>query len=212
MVSAVLLAAGESKRMGLNKLSLPWGRKSMFEHSLDTLLQSKVEEVIIVLGGRSEERRREIKGRLASAGKKVKVVQNPYYKKGMSTSIRRGIKSIDPAAHGILISLGDQPMLKARTINALIRAFAQRRGGIVVPSYRERRGHPVIFDRSYERELLGLKGDVGGKSVIERYPSEVSEVRTRSEGVITDIDTQEEYEKLIAQRSKLKSESSKPKT
>jgi molybdenum cofactor cytidylyltransferase len=206
VVSAILLAAGESKRMGLNKLSLPWGRKTVFEHCLDTLLRSRVEEVIIVLGGRSEERRKEIEGRRASSDKKVKVVRNSQYKKGMSTSIRRGIESMDPATHGILIALGDQPEVKARTINALIHAFAQGRGSIVIPSCRGRRGHPVLFDRSYERDLLRLKGDVGGRSVIERHLSEVTEVRTRSEAVIRDVDTQEEYEKLKAKGRKRKAE------
>jgi molybdenum cofactor cytidylyltransferase len=194
MVSAVLLGAGESKRMGRNKLSLPWGKKTVFEHSLGTLLQSDVREVIVVLshlndsvGGEKNRRR----------GQTIKIVKNPYYKRGMSTSIRRGLQAIDPSAQGILIALGDQPLIKARTINALIHAFDRRRGSIVVPSFRGKKGHPVIFDRRYFHELLRLKGDAGGRSIIEKHPEEVDLVRVRSEGVTKDIDTWKEYRKMI---------------
>ena len=113
----------------------------------------------------------------------------------MSTSIRRGIQATDPGTQGILIALGDQPLLKTRTINALIRAFAQRKGSIVLPSYRGRRGHPVLFDRCHEKELLSLRGDVGGKSIVERHAGNVFEVRTESEAVLMDIDTWKDYKK-----------------
>jgi molybdenum cofactor cytidylyltransferase len=194
MVSAVLLGAGESKRMGRNKLSLPWGRKTVFEHSLGTLLQSHVREVVVVLRGLNDspgwkERQRR--------GRTIKVVKNPYYRRGMSTSIRRGLQAIDSRVRGILIALGDQPLIKARTINALIHAFDRRSGTIVIPSFRGKKGHPVIFDRRYVDELLKLKGDAGGRSIIEKYPEEVWLVRVRSEGVIKDIDTWKEYRKSV---------------
>ncbi len=126
-------------------------------------------------------------------GQNVKVVNNPYYKRGMSTSIRRGLQAIDPSSQGILIALGDQPLIKTRTINALIHAFVQRRGTIVVPSFRGKQGHPVIFHRRYLKELLKLRGDVGGRSIIEKHPEEVWLVRVKSEGVTKDIDTWKDY-------------------
>ncbi|NWF91276.1 MAG: molybdenum cofactor cytidylyltransferase [Syntrophaceae bacterium] len=187
-VSAILLAAGESRRMGVDKLSLPWGKKTIFEHCLDTLLRSKVREVIVVLKDRREGRRKDFKDR------RVKVVINPEYRKGMSTSIRKGILAVDPRSHGILIALGDQPLLRTRTINALIDAFARRGKGIVVPSFRGKRGHPVIFHRDFERELRRLRGDVGGRSIIERYSEEVWTLPVKSEGVVKDIDTRKDYE------------------
>jgi molybdenum cofactor cytidylyltransferase len=188
-VSAILLAAGESKRMGVDKLFLPWGRKTVFEHCLETLLRSKVREIIVVLNDRM--------GGILSRFKdqRVKVVINPYYKKGMSTSIRKGLQAVHPRSQGILIALGDQPFLKAKTINALIDAFIRRKRGIVVPSFQGEKGHPVIFDRGYGRELGKLKGDVGGRSIIERYPQEVWNVPVKSEGVVKDIDTWRDYKK-----------------
>jgi molybdenum cofactor cytidylyltransferase len=191
MVSAILLGAGESKRMGRNKLSFPWGKKTIFEHCLGTLLRSDVREVIVVLSHRIGWMENQWRGQ------NVKVVKNPYYKRGMSTSIRRGLQAIDPRSLGILIALGDQPLIKTRTINALIHAFVQRRGTIVVPSFRGKQGHPVIFHRRYLKELLKLKGDVGGRSIIEKHPEEVWLVRIKSEGVTKDIDTWEDYHKEL---------------
>jgi len=187
-VSAILLGAGESKRMGVNKLFLPWGKKTVFEHCLDILLRSNVKEVVVVVNHRT-------KRMMRFRGRRVKVILNPHYREGMSASIRRGIRATDPNSQGILIALGDQPLLQTRTINALIRAFSQKRGGIVLPSYRGRGGHPVLFDRCYEKMLLSLQGDVGGKSIIERDPGNVIRVQTKSEAVVKDIDTWKDYKK-----------------
>ncbi|MDI7259851.1 MAG: molybdenum cofactor cytidylyltransferase [Thermodesulfobacteriota bacterium] len=194
-ISAVLLGAGRSKRMGTNKLSLPWGRRTIFDHCLNTLLRSKVKEVIVVLN----DQMREKGGRLKCH--KVKVVVNPGYKKGMSSSIKRGISALNPRSDGILIALGDQPFLKTRTINVLIDAFLKRKGGIIVPSFHGLKGHPVIFHRRYEKELSKLRGDVGGKTVVERHLKNVRLIPVKSEGVIKDIDTWEDYRKELRMKS-----------
>ncbi len=186
-VSALLLGAGESKRMGFDKLSLPWGSNTMIERCFETLLQSRVEELVVVLGIRNKG----IKDLFLGRG--AKIIINPRSKMGMSTSIRRGLQAIRPGCHGILIALGDQPFLKARTINALIRAFVQGKEGIIIPSFRGRRGHPVIFHKRYRKELLSLRGDVGGRSIIERHPEDVRVVHLKSEGVVMDVDTWQDY-------------------
>ncbi len=208
-ISAILLGAGRSKRMGRDKLMLPWRGKTVFEHCLDTLLQSELEEVNVVLSGQSEAIRDRVNGFSASLGRRIKPVQNPCPGRGMSASIRRGLRNLAPGTQGVLIALGDQPLLKERTINALIRAFTAGEGKIIVPFYAGRKGNPVLFDRCYIGELLKLSGDVGGRSVIESHPEKIVRVRTRSEAVVRDIDTWEEYKKLKAQSSKLKAQSSK---
>ncbi len=195
IISAILLGAGESKRMGVNKLSLPWGRKTILEHCFETLLRSKVQEVVIVLSHRNKE----IKNLFQ--GPKVKVVVNPYSKRGMSTSIRKGLEAIHPRSDGILVALGDQPFLKRRTINALIRAFDQGREGIIIPSFQGKNGHPVIFHRRYKKELLNLKGDVGGRSVIEKHPEDVRVVPIKSQGVVKDVDTWQDYRRELRMKS-----------
>jgi molybdenum cofactor cytidylyltransferase len=187
MISAILLGAGQSKRMGVNKLSLPWRKKTIFQVCLGSLLRSDAAEVVVVVNER-------VRKLVVQRGdEKLKVVVNPDFKRGMSTSIRRGLQALTPESEGILIALGDQPYLRTRTIDALIHAFVPKRGAIVIPTYAGRRGNPVIFDRSYEKELLGLRGDVGARSLLERYPDRILTVRTKSEGVVKDIDLWEDY-------------------
>jgi molybdenum cofactor cytidylyltransferase len=189
MISAILLGAGVSKRMGVDKLSLPWGGKTMLERCFDTLWRSEVQELVVVLGIRNKGAQNLFRKR------KVKVVINPHSKRGMSTSIRRGLQTVQPRSRGILIALGDQPFLKTRTINALIHAFDQGKGGIIVPSFREKMGHPIIFHKRYKKELLSLKGDVGGRSIIEKYPEDVGLVPVKSIGIVKDVDTWQDYKK-----------------
>ncbi len=188
-ISAILLGAGESKRMGANKLTLPWGKETVLNRCLETLLKSSVQEVVVVLSPRTSRSVRFLKC------PKMKVVLNPDFKRGMSTSIQKGLEVIHPKSEGILIALGDQPFLKSKTVNALINAYVRGEGRIIVPSYKGQKGHPVLFDSVYRRELLKLRGDVGGRSVIERHAEEVKEVRTRSESVVKDLDIWEDYER-----------------
>jgi len=189
MISAILLGAGESKRMGFDKLSLPWGKKTILERCLQTLLRSQVQEVVIVRGLRNRWVRNHFHG------KKIKIVTNPHPAAGMSRSIQKGLRAVCPGSDGILIALGDQPFLKTRTINALIRVFDREKERIVIPAFRGRTGHPVIFHKAYKKELMNLKGDVGGRSIIERHREDVRVVRVKSIGVVKDVDTWQDFEK-----------------
>ena len=190
-ISAILLAAGESKRMGTNKLSLPWGSKTVLERSLHVLLSSQVNEVWVVLSkqtwGLGQRLRRP----------RVKLVHNPQPEKGMSTSIRKGIQAMGQKSRAVLIALGDHPLLNANTVNALIQAYVEKKGTIIVPVFRGKRGHPVLFDRRYEKELLKLRKDVGARALLERHRKDVYEFNSKSEGVVVDIDTWEEYRRRI---------------
>ncbi len=188
--------------MGRNKLILPWGKTTVFERCLRVLLGSELEEVIVVLGTRSEALDVAIKRYPPLFREKMKVVSNPHSQDGMSTSIRRGLQAVNSKSKGILIALGDQPFLKIGTVNALIHAFVPGKGKIVLPFYGKRGGNPVLFDQYYVDELLNLEGDLGGRSIVDSHPDKVIRVRTRSEGVVKDIDTWEEYEKLKARPSK----------
>ena len=201
-VSAVLLGAGESKRMGRDKLVLPWGKRTVLEHCLDVLLRSEIREVVVVVRSRSENFEDWISKYPAFMREKIKVVVNLDYPEGMSSSIRKGLKSVDPGSAGVLIALGDQPLLKSNTINGLIHAFIHGKRKIAIPYYHNKRGNPVLFDRGFIRGLMRLRGDTGGRSIIENHPVEVLRVRTRSEAVIRDIDTWGEYRRLKATGSR----------
>jgi molybdenum cofactor cytidylyltransferase len=190
MLSAILLAAGESKRMGKPKQLMPLGSSTILEQAIDNLLNSAVDEIIVVLGHKAEEITETI------ASKPVKIMVNSNYQQGMSTSIIAGLILVDPQAQAIMLALGDQPLVDSQTINQLIDEFHNHDKSIVVPTYRGRRGHPIIFAIKYKPELLELEGDVGGREVIRHHPDDVLEVAFDSESVITDIDTRDDYQSL----------------
>jgi molybdenum cofactor cytidylyltransferase len=192
MLSAIILAAGESKRMGKPKQLLPLGKSTLLEQAIDNLLNSSVDETIVVLGHKAEEITEKI------ANKPVKVVINPDYQQGMSTSIVAGLIMVDPRSQAVMLALGDQPLVTSRTINQLIEAFNKNRKGIAVPTYRGRRGHPIIFDIKYKAELFKLKGDIGGREIIQNHPKDVFMVAVDSESVVSDIDTQDEYNSQLS--------------
>jgi len=198
MISAILLAAGESNRMGQPKQLMPFGQITIVERTIDNLLNSAVSETIVVLGYKDEEIRKTI------AGKPIKIAMNPDYQQGMSTSIIAGLKQVDKRARAVLIALGDQPFVNSQTITSLVEAFIANNRGILIPVYQGRRGNPVIFAIEYKGELLNLKGDVGGREIIELHPDDVLEVAVNCEGVLLDIDTMENYTPITLNPEKYK--------
>ena len=186
-VSALLLAAGESQRMGRLKQLLPLGGSTLIEVVLENLLRSRLQEVIVVLGFGAEE----IRPRVEAKG--VRVAVNPRYKEGMASSLRVGLDALDPRAEGILVALADQPFIPPEVIDRLIEAFQGTSKGIVVPTFQGRRGHPVIFHRRYMEGLRSLSGDQGGRELLHRNSEDLLGVEVDCPGVITDIDTLEDY-------------------
>ena len=196
MISAILLAAGESRRMGKPKQLLPFGSSTILAETVNNLLDSRVDEVIVVLGFRAEEMMEKIDL------KPVRTVVNPVYRQGMSTSMIAGLNLVASQAQAVMFALGDQPVINSQTINRLIAEFCNHDKGIAIPTYQDKRGHPVIFAIRYRSELLRLKGDIGGREIIDRHPEDVLEVAVNCEGVCIDIDTGEQLQLL--KRSKLK--------
>jgi len=183
VVSAILLAAGESKRMGKFKQLVPLGNTTIVEQTTDNLLSSKVSEVIVVLGHKAEEVMKRI------ATKPIKIALNPIYHQGMGTSIVAGLNLVDSIAQAVMLALGDQPFVDSQTINRLIEEFDAHDKGIAIPVYQGRRGHPIIFSIKYKAQLSGLKGDIGGREIIKEHPEDILEVAVECEGIDIDIDT-----------------------
>lgn len=186
-VSAILLAAGESKRMGRPKLLLPFGGGTIVGRTVDNLLSSSVAEVIVVLGAGAQKMKKAI------AVKPVKVVFNPDYRRGMATSLRSGLKVVDGRAQRIMVVLADQPIVDRQTYNRLIEESLGSGKGIIIPTYQAKRGNPIVFSVSYKGELLGLEGDVGGREIISRHSDDILEVAVGSKGVNIDINTMADY-------------------
>ena len=187
MVSAILLAAGESKRLRMPKLLLPFGKSTVLEQTIDNLLNSSVDEVIVVVGYKAEEMMKRL------ANKPVKIAINPIYRQGMSTSLVKGLSLVNDKSKAIMVALADQPLINSQTINRLVEESLGYDKGIVIPTYQAERGHPVIFSSEYKEELLGLKGDVGGKQTIKEHPKDILEVIADSKVITMDINTVNDY-------------------
>jgi molybdenum cofactor cytidylyltransferase len=194
-VSAVVLAAGMSRRMGTPKQLLRIGGETILEHTLKNVRASDVDEVILVLGFAAESMKKEI------STERLKVVHNPDYQQGMGTSLRTGLAAVDARASAALIVLADQPFVRPETIDKLIARHHERRPQniipqIIIPMYRGFRGNPVLLDRSVFSELKELSGDVGCRAIFGSHAENICKLAVDDVGILLDIDSREEYQKL----------------
>jgi len=205
MVSTVVLAAGMSTRMGRNKLLLNFRDKPLVVHAVDTLLASKVGEIIVVLGHESEKvwDPLETYASQVSDGaeaSRVRLVKNPDYQDGLSTSVRTGVQAVSAEAGAIMIYLADQPLIEPGDVDRIIAAFAAAKAenkAIVVPFFKGERGNPVVLDATLRDSILGIVGDVGCKGVIKRYPEQVYAIEMENDHVVRDVDDVQAYERLV---------------
>lgn len=196
MIIAVLLAAGESTRMGRPKALLPIDGMRFIEKIVAALQPAQIARIIVVLGYDAKTMRRQIRDL------PVDVVVNEEYKKGQLSSLMAAIRKIESSpdpekVDGILVHLVDHPYVDTGLVNTMIDKFYATRKLIVVPRYRGRRGHPVIFSRKLFGELLAAPLDQGAKSVVHAHREETLEVDTEEEGTTIDIDTPDAYRKYV---------------
>ncbi len=162
-ISAIVLAAGESKRFGPpNKLLTDWNGKPLIRSVVETVLSAGPTETIVVTGhdkGRIEE---------ALAGLPVRLAHNERFERGMGASIAVGVESADPDAEGLWIVLGDMPRLARDTLARVLQAF-EGPDSIIVPQSGDREGNPVLFGSAYRSELAALDGNLGARSVVEAH-------------------------------------------
>ncbi len=188
-VSAVLLAAGESRRMGeVNKLTLPVGGEPLLRHTVQVLLASRLQEIVVVLGHDAAAMAALLEGL------PVKRVDNPGYRDGQMSSVHAGLAALGAARDGVMICLTDQPLITPADIDRLIDAFARRsRGSILVPTHGGKRGNPIILADEHRRDILAGGRNLGCRRLIERNPSLVETVEMADDHVVVDLDTPEDY-------------------
>jgi len=191
LIAAVVLAAGSSSRMGKPKQTLQLEGGPMLERVLQTLRQTKVDMVVVVLGAHASVVRGWVK-----FGKE-KVVVNRRFKAGMSGSLRLGLAEAEEADAAIVV-LGDQPFVSPGTIDRIIDAYVSSRSPVVVPVYHGRRGNPVLFDRSLFPQIRRIRGDVGAKSVVSGNEDKLLQVDVNDEGILVDIDTPSDYSNAVS--------------
>ncbi|RMG50930.1 MAG: nucleotidyltransferase family protein [Acidobacteria bacterium] len=191
MISAVLLAAGESRRMGRLKQLLPFGPKTVIETCLDALLASRVDDIIVVLGHRYQEIQSHIEHF------PVRIVINQHYSQGMSSSVIRGVRAIPSAARAALIAVVDQPLVTADIIDRLIDAYRKSEKKIVIPVYRGRGGHPIIIDLSFRQKILTIDPERGLRQIVYSHPQDVLRVDVETDAVIQNMNTWADYQRLL---------------
>ena len=184
---AVILAAGSSRRMGTQKLLLPFGDLTMIETVLDHVLSSNIDHVMVVLGPNPE------KVQEVLAKKPVQFCHNKQHEEGMLSSVICGISALPDSAEAALIYLGDQPKVPAAVSNAVIEAYDEELYGIVIPVYNHRRGHPLLVDMKYRREVEKLDLEQGLRALRHQFPEDVLEVEVDEPGILLDIDTPDDY-------------------
>jgi len=188
-VTAVVLAAGESSRMGRNKLLLPWGETTVLARTLANVEASVAHDLVVVTG---HERER-IVPLAAMAG--VATVHNHDYAQGMLSSVQVAVRALPAASEAILVVLGDQPMVAPASINRLLTAYAGSAAGLVAPVYNGRRGNPVLIDRRYFDELLALPPDDAPRALLGRHANDLLAVPVDDEAILYDLDRPEDYDR-----------------
>ena len=194
MISAVILAAGESRRMGTqNKLLLQIGSEVLIRKFVKSVCASAADAVLVVLGHEAEK----IKAVLQDQA--LRFVKNTCYEKGMTTSIQSGVTAASMESVGLMICLADLPFAETSDFNRLIQAFTDFRRTesslIIVPVFQGQRGNPVLFSAEFRDKLLAHNGE-GCKGVVSKYPQSVREIRMENDNLLRDIDTPEDY-KLV---------------
>ncbi|MFN8497819.1 MAG: selenium cofactor biosynthesis protein YqeC [Anaerolineae bacterium] len=190
-VGAVVLAAGGGSRYGALKQTLPWGETTLLGRALDAASASDIAESVLVVGARADE------VRAAANGRPTRIVHNPDWEQGLSTSVRAGLGALSPAAHAALFMLADQPLVTPAVVAALLQRYFETLAPIVVATYGGQRGNPTLFDRRLWPQLMEISGDQGGRAVIEQHRDAVAFVEV-GEAAALDIDTPDDYQRLRA--------------
>ena len=189
MISSILLAAGQSKRMqGENKLLKKYKKKYLINHILKSLIKSKVNKIIIVLGYENKKIKK-----IALKSKKIIFVVNSQYLKGISTSIKCGLKKISKKNIGFLITHADMPLVSKTILNALCSALKNKNEEIFIPVYKKRIGNPLAFKYSMIKSLKRIKGDRGAKKLIRSNKSKIKLMKMKSKSILIDFDQLKDF-------------------
>jgi molybdenum cofactor cytidylyltransferase len=190
---AIILAAGESVRMGFPKMLLKFNGQTMLEEVIGNVTRSDVDNTMVVLGADREV--------LTEIVEKFSVhhCYNSDYKKGMLSSVKCGSRNIPSDFEAVLVFQGDQHLIKPTVINSIIEAYRSSDKGIVIPVFENKRGHPLLIAGKYRDEIDKLDAQDGLRSLSYKFSNDVLEVITNDSGILRDIDTYDDYREEISQ-------------
>ena len=191
MISAILLAAGQSKRMiNENKLVKKYKNIPLIKYAVDNVLNSSIDELIIVLGYQKE-----VIKKIIDENKKIKFINNPNFESGIASSIKTGLDNLSKETEAFFICLGDMPNINKEIYNQLINLrFNNKDKEIFVPYYQEKQANPILFSKKMKEEIQKIEGDFGAKKIIVDNEKKVFKLSIQDKGVITDFNNINDFE------------------
>ncbi len=193
MICAIVLAAGMSRRMGTQKLLLPFAGRTVIAHIVAELLCSTVDHVLVVVGYQGKSVAQKLPKQM------ITIVTNPNYKSGMLSSVRCGIQALPQKCNAVMVVLGDQPAISSEIVDEMVQSFVKTDRGIVVPYYQQRRGHPLMFSMKYQNEIMTNFDKVGLRGLLHTHPEDIFELEVSSSSVLSDMDFPEDYRREVGQ-------------
>jgi molybdenum cofactor cytidylyltransferase len=188
MIAGLILAAGESSRMGQDKALLTYGGRTFLETIVATLHEAGIERVAVVLGHHAEQ----IQGAVTLEG--AEIVINRDYTHGQTSSLQAGLRALEsPSLEAIVLCLVDHPLVSPDTVRRLIASFWQSGAPVVIPTFRNQRGHPVLIGRALFEELKKLSPDEGANTVIRKHRDVTKFVEVGDKGILIDVDNPDAY-------------------
>ncbi|MEM1611042.1 MAG: nucleotidyltransferase family protein [Sulfolobales archaeon] len=193
-IGAVILAAGESRRMGFPKQLIEVCGEKIIRIVIRKALDVGFGDIVVVLGHMARDIARYIDDMIG-----IKIIVNPRYREGMSTSLIEGVKNLRQDIEAFMVILGDQPFISKETIRKIIETYygAEEKPLMVIPTYRGLRGNPVLISSRIITDIMDLRGDVGARTLIEKYRTYIYYIETQDPGVVLDIDTKEDLERAL---------------
>jgi molybdenum cofactor cytidylyltransferase len=188
MIVAIILAAGQSRRMGQPKMLLPWGETTVIEQVITTFKAAGVDDLLIVTGG--------ARGQVeALVGDSAQTIFNPNFAEGeMLSSLQAGLAELRPEVEAALVGLGDQPQVRAGSVQLVVDEFLKSGASLIVPSFQIRRGHPWLVARPHWDEIRAMRSSSESpRDFLNRHANDIHYVETDDPGILKDLDTLEDY-------------------
>jgi molybdenum cofactor cytidylyltransferase len=187
MITALILAAGQSKRMGQPKMVMPWDETTVLGQVIRTFKLAGLEDIMVITGGDRDKVEELIDN-------SVRMLFNANYAEGeMLSSIQAGLTGVGPETEAVLIGLGDQPQVQERSVRMVMKEYRRSRASLVVPSYQMRRGHPWLVARPHWKKILGMHPPESPRDFLNRHADDIYYVEVDDSGILKDLDTPEDY-------------------
>jgi len=187
MISAILLAAGQSKRMvGENKLAKKIKGVPLIKHSVKNALTSSIDELIVVLGYQKE-----VIEKIIDKNERVKFFFNKDFESGIASSIKLGLSNLSEKTEAFFICLGDMPLVNIDTYNQLIKSRNNKE--IIVPTFKGQQGNPILFSKSTKEKIMTIQGDVGAKKILELNKGKILNVEINNQSIKKDFNTKDDF-------------------